>query len=206
MNHSKTYETLISQVAAHPESLSFLLVLPHIPQARFRPLGQFDVDALRDFLGSLSERTRSLWMSDGYDPSQAAELCNAIGKYDKLRMVLTREDRPNEILGLFEYSFGIPDSDLIRFRTYGLQLRDGVDCRFGPCLRDELQSRGVASALMPQTLELAQRFGCSNVILWGGVQVRNEQALRFYRRHGFVELGRFMSPDGLESIDMLRAV
>jgi ribosomal protein S18 acetylase RimI-like enzyme len=56
---------------------------------------------------------------------------------------------------------------------------------------------------MPPTLETAHRFGKRRVILWGGVLVENQRAMRFYARGGFREVGRFTNSDGNACIDML---
>ena len=41
-----------------------------------------------------------------------------------------------------------------------------------------------------------------SLVLLGGVQASNEQALAFYRRLGFKEVGGYTSADGAQNIDM----
>jgi ribosomal protein S18 acetylase RimI-like enzyme len=43
-------------------------------------------------------------------------------------------------------------------------------------------------------------LGCDRVVLYGGVHAGNVRAQRFYRRHGFVDVGAF---DGGAGIDMM---
>jgi len=82
-------------------------------------------------------------------------------------------------------------------------LVEGTDCRFGLCLRDELQGSGLAQLLMPPTIETARRFGIQRLILRGGVHAQNERARGFYIRQGFRETGRFTNQDGVGCVDML---
>jgi diamine N-acetyltransferase len=171
--------------------------------AMFRPLETGDVGRLEEYLSSLSSETRRFWNLESYDRSAAAELCDAIGRYDKLRFVAQETAAPFLLLASFEFSFGIPQGDMERFRSYSITLSETIDCRFAPCVRDALQGSGLANALMPLTIDIARRFGRSRIILWGGVDSENRRAIRFYEKHGFTALGRFWSSGGRESIDMI---
>jgi GNAT superfamily N-acetyltransferase len=172
---------------------------------RFRPLVAGDVDGLTAFLAALSPATRAWWYRDRYDRAGAEALCEAIGRYDKLRMVAVDPQQPAAgVLALFEFSFGIPPGDHFRFGLYGLSLDEARDCRFGPCVRDDAQRLGLGSALMPATFDIARRFGKDRILLWGGVYAENHAAVAFYRKHGFAEVGRFCAEDDRVSLDMVR--
>ncbi|MBW3624379.1 MAG: GNAT family N-acetyltransferase [Armatimonadetes bacterium] len=194
----------LEEATRNPTLLHRKVVLPSGDSLLFRPLRPDDAEPLREFLSSLSEQTRRFWSQDGYDLAAARELCKAIGRYDKLRLVAVPQSPPAKILALYEFSFGIPESCHVRFRSYGIPLDEVTDCRFGPCVRDELQGGGLASALMVPTFDIARRFGKTRVFLWGGVLADNHRAIRFYLRHGFTEVGRFTAHDGEECIDMIR--
>ena len=155
-----------------------------------------------EFLESVSTRTRLVWRRDRYDLVEAQQLCDAIGVYDKLRMIV-EETQNGRILGLFEFSFAIPNSDRERFARHGTDLNDLTDCRFAPCLRDECQGTGLASEVIPAIKEIIKLFDRSRIILWGGVLEKNIQAIRFYRKHGFRTVGSFSSADGESGLDML---
>jgi diamine N-acetyltransferase len=171
----------------------------------YRPLIAEDVDDLTAFLEALSPATRQWWYRENYDRAGAEELCAAIGRYDKLRMVAVDPRRSEAgLLALFEFSFGIPPGDHFRYGLYGATLDEAHDCRFGPCVRDDYQGRGLGSALMPATFNIARRFGKQRVFLWGGVYAENHLAVAFYRKHGFEEIGRFCSSDDKVSLDMIR--
>lgn len=197
----------LAAVAAKPELLYGDVRLPGGALLLYRPLLPQDAPALAEFLASLSPLTRHRWTLESYDQVMAESLCAAIGRYDKLRLVaIDRQGPVAKLVALFEFSFGIPPGDHERFATYGIALDERHDCRFGPCVQDDYQRRGVASALMGPTFSIARRFGKRRIILWGGVLADNEPALAFYHRHGFREVGRFFSSDGLACVDMMRTL
>lgn len=170
----------------------------------YRPLLPADVARLAEFLGSLSPATRRFWDVESYDATTAREMCGAIARYDKFRMIALPDDGADApVLALFEFAFHL-GSDHERFRSYGIGLEEDLTCRFGPCERDSHQNSGLGSALMPATLELARRFGMRRLILWGGVLQENERAVHFYRKHGFDVAGQFKEPRGAACYDMFR--
>ncbi len=137
-----------------------------------------------------------------YDRAMAIELCDAIGRYDKLRLIASSPT--DEMVALFEFSFDIPQGDHQRYASHGLTLDESKDCRVGPCVRDAFQHSGIASAAWPFLVDIARRFGRSCMILWGGVLQDNEPAVNLYKRLGFVEVGRFNDPESQhKNIDML---
>ncbi|WP_368498639.1 N-acetyltransferase family protein [Herbiconiux sp. A18JL235] len=54
-------------------------------------------------------------------------------------------------------------------------------------VRDSFHGHGVATALMSASLEAAAGLGAVSV--WLGVNQRNERAIRFYEKSGFVRVG-----------------
>ena len=117
-------------------------------------------------------------------------------------MIIAEADG-GKIQGLFEFSFDIPDSDRERFARHGIEVNELTDYRFAPCLRDECQGTGLASSVIPAIKEVSDPFGRSRIILWGGVVEGNVQAIRFYRKHGFQTVGRFLDADGQANLDMI---
>lgn len=164
----------------------------------FRSLETADLEALRAFHAGLSPRTREFWHRQVDARTLAAEHCDAIDRFDKLRLVA---DDGRMIEAVFELSFAIPDGDHQRFAAYGLRLDEKTDARIGPCVRDDEQGSGLAPRLLAETACIARREGRSRLILWGGVQHENHRARRFYEREGFSEVGRSDS-----IIDMARLI
>ncbi len=193
----------IATVGDSPDVISTRVRTRRGVYLHMRPLLISDVDSLTVFLESLSPITQERWTLDGYDREQASAFCDGIGRYDKLRLVATKESA-TEIVALFEFSFGIPQGDRDRYSSYGIVLGEQFDCRFGPCVRDDFQNLGVASSLMPFVKDIARQFGKQRMILWGGVLSENTPAIALYNGSGFVEVGRFLHPtSGRECVDML---
>ena len=164
----------------------------------FRSLETADLEALGTFYGGLSARTREFWHRQANARTLAREHCDAIDRFDKLRLVA---DDGIMIVAVFELSFSIPKEDHERFAVYGLSLDERTDARFGPCVRDDEHGSGLAPRLFAETARIAWREGRSRLILWGGVQHENHRARRFYEREGFSEVGRTGS-----IIDMVRPI
>lgn len=162
----------------------------------FRSLQPSDVDKLAAFYDGLSEESRSFWHRDPNGQALAVEHCEAIDRYDKLRMVV---DGGTHLAAIYELSFAITRGDFDRYLTYGVTLSEESDVRFGPCVHDSEKGSGLAVTLLAETARVAIREGRSNLILWGGVQPENTRARRFYVREGFEEVGQ---QGGI--IDMMR--
>ncbi|MCC6457086.1 MAG: GNAT family N-acetyltransferase [Caldilineaceae bacterium] len=192
----------LSEVFTHPHRVTYPLDLPGVGAAWLRPLQFDDVDGLTTFLSGLSPQTRRFSLFPSYDRKGAQGLCEAINRYDKLRFVV--ELSPSKVLiGLFEFSFGIPEGDLQRFARYGVHLDEDNDCRFGPTLADAYQDQRIGSIAFPHLVDVATRFGKKRIILWGGVLGDNARAIRFYEKQGFRQTGTFVDHEGLQVCDMI---
>ena len=190
----------LKTVLDNPGSATFSVSLP--PKATLSPLAASQEEQLAVFFDGLSPQTRRFYsVTDGR--RLAHEHCAAIARYDKLRLVL-QSPGPGAIVALVEFSFDLTADDVKRFASHGVDLRQATDCRWGLCVMDEWQRRGVGAELAPPSFEIARRFGRKRIILWGGVHVANSTALRYYRKVGFIEAGRFMNNEGVACVDMLR--
>jgi GNAT superfamily N-acetyltransferase len=190
-------------VADQPDLATYTISLSDGQPVVYRPLLPTDVDGLTEFLESLSPQTRYFWEMPSYDRNKAQELCDAINRYDKFRMVALGEERSqHDVLATFDFAFWV-EPELKRLREVGIVLPEAHTCRFGPCIRDSYQNRGVGSALMPSTLDVARRFGMHHIVLWGGVLQENVVAVHFYQKHGFRIVGAFKESQGIDCYDML---
>ena len=192
----------LAAVAADPDLATYPFDLAHGGRVMVRPLTGDDVDALAAFLSGLSPQTRHFSIFPSYDHAGAQALCDAINRYDKLRFVVEVAGVA-EVIGLIEFSFGIPAGDVARYASYGTALDEATDCRFGPTLADAYQNRGLGSTIFPCVVDVARRFGKTRILLWGGVLAENSRALRFYAKQGFRTVGRFVDDGGEELLDML---
>ncbi|MGW4379070.1 GNAT family N-acetyltransferase [Kitasatospora sp. NPDC004531] len=192
----------LTAIADRPHRLTRRLTTRDGRAFVFRPLDHSDAARLADFLGALSAGTRRFSTFDGYDLPHAQELCDAIARYDKLRLVL-EDAASRRIAGLLEFSLALVPSDLARYRAAGLRLAEGADCRFGLTLADDCQNRGLGTLVLPLVLDVARQLGRSRIILWGGVRADNHRAVRYYEKNGFRRVGESAEPDGSRSLDMM---
>lgn len=77
------------------------------------------------------------------------------------------------------------------------------DCRFGSCISDKYQNKGIGSIIFPYIVDIAKQFIQKRLLLWGGVFQDNEGVIRFYLKNGFRQLGIFSDDKGRVSIDMI---
>ncbi|MES9603161.1 GNAT family N-acetyltransferase [Actinomadura sp. NPDC000929] len=192
----------LAQIAEDPDSLRSRLESPDGVPLVFRPLARTDAESLAGFLAALSPESRRFSGFDGDDLAAAQELCAAIARYDKLRLVL-EEEASARIVGLLEFSLSLPEGDLVRYRRAGIHLGEATDCRFGLTLADDHQGKGLATLVLPLVCEVARRLGKRRIILWGGVLADNPRAIRYYEKNGFRRVGSFAGPDGQTSLDMI---
>ncbi|MFF3505046.1 GNAT family N-acetyltransferase [Streptomyces sp. NPDC003247] len=191
----------LTAVAEDPLVLTRPVSLEDGSDVVLRPLTHDDADDLAAFLTGLSAESRRLSTFDGYDLKAARELCDAIARHDKLRLVLD-EVPTGRIVGLLELSLDLHPSDVARYRTAGIRLA-ATDCRFGPTLADDHQGKGVGTRVFPLVADVARCFGKKRIILWGGVLADNPRAVRYYEKQGFRTVGSFTGADGARSLDMI---
>jgi RimJ/RimL family protein N-acetyltransferase len=190
----------LHEVSKYPEKYHYSLDI-HGEDFTLRPLEGKDLDNLTNLIEVLSETTKKFYSYESPSSTIAQELCDAIAKYDKLRFVLEKDD-PKELIGLFEFSMDIPDSDHERFNSYGITLSEN-DCRIGPLLKDDYQAKGVGSKVQPVLISIARLFGRNRIILWGGVRQDNSRAIKFYERNGFKNVGSFVNETNDKCYDMI---
>jgi ribosomal protein S18 acetylase RimI-like enzyme len=189
----------LAELAADPSPLSREVVVDGVPLV-VRGLRAEDMEALTGFLAGLSDESRRFWHGDADDAEEAAGWIEAIGRYDKLRLIAHEPGHGDRLAGVVDLSFSLPEGfEITRFAGYGIELDEKRTARFGPCVADAWQGRGLAAALLPAAWDAIRLLGRDRVVLFGGVHAANHRARRFYARHGFVETGFF---DG--SVDMMR--
>lgn len=167
----------------------------------FRPLAHDDVGALLQFFECLSETTRRFATYPSYDLRCAEQFCQEIDGEDKFRMVAVN-GRGN-IIAVFELNLVLEESDIERYKNeYHIQLDESSDIQFAPCIIDAYQNRHLGSRLLQLLIVVAHRLGKQRMILWNGVMIDNEQAIRFYEKNNFqMFTKKFIADDGYECYD-----
>lgn len=173
----------LNDVDKNPEQISSCIDFEG-KSIHFRPLLASDEMKLVEFLQNLSPQTCEFSSRSSYDLNEARQLCFAINRYDKLRLVALVD---NEIIiALFEFSLAIVEDDYKRYaEKHNIELNELTDARFGPCISDQYQNRHLGYQLFEKTKEIARKMGKQRLILWGGVLSHNKRAIKFYENIGF---------------------
>ena len=197
----------LDQVAKDPGRIAFSLVLPQGGIGRLRPLLADDEERLVSFFEGLSPQTKRFYSVEGdlksHIRAHAQELCEAINRYDKLRLLLSHPFDQEKMIGIVEFSFAILPSDIERYHSYQWELNPTKDCRYGLCLSDLFQNQGIGKLLFQYAREIAFAFGKKRIILWGGVHLENAAARKHYLDCGFIQVGEFTNPAGVTCTDMI---
>ena len=179
----------LAALAADPSPLTSQ-VMAGGTEFTVRALRPGDAAPLTAFLAALSGTSRRYWHGETDPATESAGWIEAIGRYDKLRLVAHRLGRPDHLDGVVDLSFSLPEGhEISRYAAQGITLDPDRTVRFGPCVADAWQGRGLAAALLPPTWSAARLLGRDRVVLFGGVDPANHRARRFYTRHGFTEVG-----------------
>jgi GNAT superfamily N-acetyltransferase len=155
---------------------------------------------LGDFFVALSPATRELYAPHEFSHTYAAKLCSSQDFSRTIPLIATDQKRERGV-AYFLLCLHVFDEEARRYEGYGVHLDNVRDCMLAPCVADEYQGQGVASALVPPLLSLTRALQRRYLILYGGTQARNARGLRFYAKAGFREMGRF--PEDGFNVDMM---
>lgn len=169
-----------------------------------RPLTRADAGHLARFPQALSRASRRFSTFDGYDLATARELCGAIARHDKLRLVI--EEVPSgRIVGLIEFSLDLTPAD-IALPASGHPPQRGDRLPVRPHAGRRPPGPGPGDARAPVGHGDRRLLARTRTILWGGVRADNPRAIRYYEKNGFQRVGRFTEADGTLSPDMMLAL
>ncbi len=143
--------------------------------------------ALSKYLQQLSPETKQRFAPHGFDEQDILEQYRhpsaALG-------FIALNPLADEVIAYAIIHLKIIDYEAERFRNYGIQVNQ-QDVLFAPSVADAWQGSGIGSIMLQYIREALQQFGIKRLFLWGGVQSSNEQAIKYYQKHGFQQLGSF---------------
>lgn len=170
----------------------------------FRKLQSTDTVLLGNFFTSLSDETRGRFGPHPLTKEHAEWLCSQIDETSIERFII---DNNKEVVGYFIIDFNLFKDEKQRYSSYGINLDSRKDPVFAPCISDKYQNKGIASEAMRTLIEYAHKINIRNLVLMGGTQVPNKIAIRFYKKFGFREYGRFYTEhNGLNNLDMMLTI
>lgn len=166
--------------------------------ASLRKLTPGDFSALSIYLQQLSAQTKKRFGPHPFDERSVVEFYNSSENYFGY---VAQDMEENRIIAYSALKTGYLEHDRQRLESYGLQLSHTTDCTFAPSVADNRQGMGIGNGLLRFIIADLKIRGINRIILWGGVQTDNEQAVNYYVRNGFKILGQF-SHNG-ENYDMV---
>ncbi len=154
----------------------------------FRALNSSDEHRLFDYFHHLSPLTKSRYGPHPFDWETILALCKGAYQDFKCFVMVSSEDA---IIAYSVIKKGYFHFDLSRYLKYELSIDHERDYTLAPSVADAHQSKGVGSLMMSLLFQELTQVKANRVVLWGGVQAANEQAIAFYEKHGFVTMGSF---------------
>ena len=195
----------IAEIDRDPSVAACSLTARNGETIAFRPLVADAGAAMGVYFRGLRVLTCRRFAQTPFDQATADAVCASIDRGTTLRMV---GDAGGRIVSYFLLNFAFDPREVERYTAAGVTLDVHADCRVAPCVADAYQNQQLGGVMLAHLLDLARRLGRRRVILWGGVQARNERARYFYLKHGFTDVGQFMAtaPDGqhINNYDMMR--
>ena len=167
-----------------------------------RVLQPSDYKAVSDYLYGLSHESQNRFGPHSYDVSSIEEFYSTNSR--KLDGYITIQTATGKVIGYSLLKYGLLDYERSRLEEYGLRLNAFADATYAPSVADEWQQFGIGFENFKMIAAVCKDKKIDRLFLWGGVQAGNERAVNFYKRNGFVELGRFQYKG--DNIDMMLLV
>ncbi|HEX4958831.1 MAG TPA: GNAT family N-acetyltransferase [Lacibacter sp.] len=146
-----------------------------------------DRTALSCYLNQLSDATKQRFAPHDFNEESIQHLYQNPSSYIGFLAL----DKNENIIAYAVVKIGPQSYEASRFVAYGLQPHPLTDAVLAPSVADAWQGTGIGSAMMQVIKEQLLKFGIQRIFLWGGVQATNLQAIKFYEKHQFNQLGVF---------------
>lgn len=163
-----------------------------------RPWQETDLPHLLSYLHHLSKETKDLF---GPHPFTLEALQHLYHHPDYVGFLITENDS-TYIIGYAILKIGYLEHDLARLNSYNIQPNHHTDATYAPSLADDWQGKGIGKLLWDVVKTYLQQHNKRRVILWGGVQISNTRAVKYYESLGFLPLGTF-EYGGINNLDMM---
>ncbi len=147
-----------------------------------------NLDALHHYLDHLSAETKKRF---GPHPFDKCTLINFYSNPEMHRGFVAFDTTSNTIIAYAIIKTGYLQHDSHRLQSYGLALSSRTDCTFAPSVADAWHGLGIGNSLLHFIISTLKPLGFKRIILWGGVQADNTNAVNYYTKNGFTILGQF---------------
>ena len=159
----------------------------HNQPITLRQLNGDDLEQLLLYLQQLSPATARRFQPH---PFYRTELINFYQHHEHEAWVAV-DPSSEAIVAYTVLKKGYLHHDYPRLQQYGVDISYDDCYTIAPSVTDEWQSEGVGQLLFNYVLDEMKNRNAKQLILWGGVQIDNIKAVRFYQKNGFRSLGHF---------------
>jgi diamine N-acetyltransferase len=153
-----------------------------------RQLHQGDFEALLHYLQALSADTKKRFEPHPFTTAAIKEFYNATQNNTGY---IACDIANGNIVAYAIIKHDFLQHDAARLQSYGLQLSNITDATYAPSVADAWQGTGVGGAMLTLISRECKTKNVQRIILWGGVQQQNVQAVNFYTKKRFTTLGYF---------------
>lgn len=156
------------------------------------------LEMLVTYLQNLSQTTKSRFGPHAYD---YLSVLNFYQQNANRMGYIALDESGTNVIAYSIIQIGFLTHDQPRLEGYGITLNAQTDATFAPSVADAWQGQGLGTRLFHFMIADLKTKGVHRLILWGGVQAGNSNAVSYYQKLGFTTLGQF-SYHG-ENYDML---
>lgn len=167
----------------------------------FRPS---DAELLFAYGEALSETTKKRFAPHSFDKITIRTICEHLPNENACRLVAVLSD-DGSIVGYFIGIFGVSANDKLRLTQQGIGVNEDLWVSFAPSIRDDFQQMGLGKLMFDRLLAEVKRKGKQQMVLLGGVQQDNVQAIAYYQKLGFKNAGHFFRGEVL-NVTMWRKI
>jgi len=157
-------------------------------QVLFKTLAIADHTALVSYLQKLSPLTKKRFEPHPFDKA-------AVSHFYQTNLFnhgyIAEDTSDGSIVAYAIIRFGYLEHDGDRLRSSGFVPDHFTDVTYAPSVTDHWQGLGIGYHLLQFIEEELKTMERQRIILWGGVQQENENAVRYYLKNGFIILGAF---------------
>jgi ribosomal protein S18 acetylase RimI-like enzyme len=153
----------------------------------FRRLQISDLDNLHNYLQDLSAETKRRFGPHRFDRQTLNEFYESDSNIGFVAIELESQN----IVAYSIIKVGFLAHDRDRLESYGLTLDNRTDATFAPSVADLWQGCGIGKHLFRFIIQDLEIFSTQRIILWGGVQLDNQHAIKYYKKIGFETIGQF---------------
>jgi diamine N-acetyltransferase len=179
-----------------------LVTLKNNSSVNIRLLKETDEELLFTYFENLSAQTKSRFGPHPFDKNTIHLMCRFLSP--EILRYIALEQASNSIVAYMLIKKGLLEADKNRLLKNNVAIDEATACSFAPSVADDWQDSGLGSKMFSFIEnDLKKNTTYKTILLWGGVQVANLNAVHFYTKNGFIRKGNFLH-NNMDNYDMLK--